>query len=280
MDVDLVGGGSVCRSGPGGQRRGAGGGGRRPGSAAGGAGGAAGGRCRVRGHGVPGRRGPRAAPRRAAGAGGPRGSPAHGGEAGADTAGRPRRGGGGGLRAARGGGGLGEEEGVLPHALGVHQLGGDVLLDGAHHDPLEQHEAEPQPDEADEEGYHAQPRLLPVPDDAVAAAQLPRRPPGPIPARAPRRSRRLRRPGRRGAGSPLAHPRGRPQRRRGPGASARHAAEESGAEPRSVTPPARHAPRRAASRGRGLSGTAAPSAGRPPLALLAAASSLFFLSLR
>lgn len=183
---------------------------------------------------MPGRRGPRAAPRRAAGAGGPRGSPAHGGEAGADTAGRPRRGGGGGLSAAWGGGGLGEEEGVLPHALGVHQLGGDVLLDGAHHDPLEQHEAEPQPDEADEEGYHAQPRLLPVPDDAVAAAQLPRRAPGPIPARAPRRSRRLRRPGRRGAGSPLAHPRGRPQRRRGPGASARrgcrwHAAE-SGAE--------------------------------------------------
>lgn len=250
MDVDLVGGGSVCRSGPGGQRRGAGGGGRRSTGAAGSAGGAAGGRRRVGRGGLPGNRGSGAAPRRAAGAGGPRGGPAHRGEAGADTAGRPRRGGGGGLRAAGGGGGLGEEEGVLPHALGVHQLGGDVLLDGAHHDPLEQHEAEPQADEAYEEGHHAQPRLLPVPDDAVAAAQLSRRPPGPIPSRAPRR--RLRRPGRRGAGSPLAHPRGRPQRRRGPGASARggcrrHAAEVGGGERsgagrrgarRSVTPPA------------------------------------------
>lgn len=264
VDVDLVGGGSVCRSGPGGQRRAAGGGGRRPGTAAGartgtgvGAGGAAGrGRGVGRG-GVPGRRGPRGAPSRAAGAGGPRGGPAHGGEAGADAAGRPRRGGGGGLRAAGGGGGLREEEGVLPHALGVHQLGGDVLLDGAHHDPLEQHEAEPQPDEADEEGHDAQPRLLPVPDDAVAAAQLPRRPPGPIPARAPRR-RRLCRPGRRGAGSPLAHPRGRPQR--GPGASARrgyrrHAAEvgggaRRGAEgaPHSVPPAARHGEPRSAPR--------------------------------
>lgn len=257
MDIDLVGGGSVCRSGPGGQRRGARGGGRRPSAAAGGAGGAAGGRRRVRCGGVSRRGGPRAAPRRAAGARWPRGGPAHRGEAGADAAGRPRRGSGGGLRAAGGGGRLGEEEGVLPHALGVHQLGGDVLLDGAHHDPLEQHQAEPQADEADEEGDHTKPRLLPVPDDAVTAAQLPRRPPGPIPARAPRRCC-LCRPGRRGAGSPFAHPRGRPQRRRGSRASAcrgcrRHAAEGGGGErsgaegsaakraagaPRSVTPPA------------------------------------------
>lgn len=182
-----VGGGSIRRSGPGRHRLRTGGSWHR-GS---GAGRAAteergrGGQDRRRGSSVPCCGRARASPDgnpvpREAG-----GCPCDGGQAGANPVRRPGRSG----AAGRGGGGgrgrsgccggfhslgeragLGEEEGVLAHSLGVHQVRGHVLLDGAYHDPFKQHEAEPQADEADEQRHHAQPRLLPVPHDAVATA--------------------------------------------------------------------------------------------------------------
>lgn len=182
-----VGGGSIRRSGPGGHGLGTGGSWHRGSGARSAATKERGcrGQDRRGGRSVPCRGGARAGPDGHPVPGEASGRPRDGSQAGANPVGRPGRGGtagegggggrggggrGGGLHGLGEGAGLGEEEGVLAHSLGVHQVGGHVFLDGAHHDPFEQHEAEPQADEADEQRHHAQPRLLPVPHDAVATA--------------------------------------------------------------------------------------------------------------